>query len=151
MVFGILVSILLAYLVPFVDLTDEIVSRTLPTFVDLLIALAAGVIAMLALGYKRLSDTLAGVAMAASLLPPLGVVGIGIRLLHWEVVKGSLLLFLGNLIALVLVGVVIFLIFGFVARDQKSKTLSRTRIILILITIGMIAYPLWTSMHTIAQ
>jgi len=34
-----------------------------------------------------LSDTLAGVAMAASLLPPLCVVGIGLSFFRWDIAQ----------------------------------------------------------------
>ena len=68
---------------PFSQVTNEIAMRTQPTLLDLFIALASGAVAFLSFGYKKISTTIAGVAMAASLLPPLCVIGIGIAFGDW--------------------------------------------------------------------
>ena len=149
-VVGIAVALLITLLVPFSSLTAQIISRTTPTFVDLFIALAGGTIAMLALWYNRLSDTLAGVAMAASLLPPLCVVWIWLAFVRRDISQWSMMLFLANLIALVLVGLLIFYLFGFFPTDNKSKHLSFSRFFMIIATVVLIAFPLWTSMQAIA-
>lgn len=60
--------------------TPEIIARTQPTILDLMIALASGVLAFLSLRYDRLSASIAGVAMASAILPPLLVVGIELAL-----------------------------------------------------------------------
>lgn len=144
------IAALITLLVPFSSLTTQIIARTTPTFVDLFIALAGGTIAMLALWYNRLSDTLAGVAMAASLLPPLCVVWIWVAFLRRDVSQWSMMLFLANLIALVLVWLLIFYLFGFFPTDDKSKHLSFSRFFMIIATVILVAFPLWTSMQAIA-
>jgi uncharacterized membrane protein len=59
-------------------------ARTVPNILDFFIALTSAFIAFLALLYKeKLSTSIAGVAMAASLLPPLSVVGIEIVYGHY--------------------------------------------------------------------
>ena len=144
------IAALITLLVPFSSLTTQIIARTTPTFVDLFIALAGGTIAMLALWYNRLSDTLAGVAMAASLLPPLCVVWIWLAFLRLDISQWSMMLFLANLIALVLVWLLIFYLFGFFPTDDKSKHLSFSRFFMIIATVILVAFPLWTSMQAIA-
>jgi len=145
------VAWLVTWLVPFSSLTSQIIARTSPTFIDLFIALAWWVIAMLALWYTRLSDTLAGVAMAAALLPPLCVVGIWIAFLRSDIAEWSTLLFLANLVALVLVGLLILYMFWFFPTDKRSQTLSLSRFLMIVITVFLVAVPLWTSMQVIAE
>lgn len=89
--------------------------------------------------------------MAAALLPPLCVVGIGVAFFRRDIAEGSLLLFLANLVALVLVGLLILYLFGFFPTDQKSKSLSFSRLFTILVTVVLVSVPLWTSMHAIAH
>lgn len=153
--FSVLISIFVAWLVtwmvPFATLTSQIVARTTPTILDLFIAFSCGIIAMLALWYKRLSDTLAGVAMAAALLPPLCVVGIGLAFFRWDIAQWSMLLFLANLVALILVGLLIFYMFWFFPTDKKSQTLSFSRLLMLVVTVVLVVAPLRTSMYAIAR
>jgi uncharacterized hydrophobic protein (TIGR00271 family) len=51
--------------------TDEIMSRTAPNFIDLMIALVGGMAGAYSLVYKRLSVAFVGVAIATALVPPL--------------------------------------------------------------------------------
>ena len=57
--------------------------------------------------------------MAASLIPPLCVTGIGLAWMNWDVARGSFLLFLANLIAIIIVGVVIFYAYGFFPTNKQ--------------------------------
>lgn len=58
----------------------EILSRTAPTMLDLGIALAAGGAAAFAYTHRRIANSIAGVAIAVALVPPLAVSGIGLAL-----------------------------------------------------------------------
>jgi uncharacterized hydrophobic protein (TIGR00271 family) len=57
---------------------SEVLSRTQPNLVDLGIAAVAGGISSFAKIRERLSDALAGVAIAVALMPPLCVVGLSL-------------------------------------------------------------------------
>jgi uncharacterized hydrophobic protein (TIGR00271 family) len=77
-------SLIVTYLVPVKLETSEVLARTNPNILDFFIAGASAAIAFLALVYKKkLSMSIAGVAMAASLLPPLSVIGIEIVYSHY--------------------------------------------------------------------
>jgi uncharacterized hydrophobic protein (TIGR00271 family) len=54
----------------------QIMSRTAPNLIDMFAALATGVAGAFAVGRKDISDTLPGVAIAISLVPPLANAGI---------------------------------------------------------------------------
>lgn len=73
-------AIVLTALVPgqLISLTQnpQITSRVSPGLLDLGIALAAGAAGAFAIGRQEIADSLAGVAIAISLVPPLCVVGI---------------------------------------------------------------------------
>jgi uncharacterized hydrophobic protein (TIGR00271 family) len=54
----------------------QIMSRTRPNLIDMFAALATGVAGAFAMGRKDISDTLPGVAIAMSLVPPLANAGV---------------------------------------------------------------------------
>ena len=84
---GAVLAVLLAFLLtwlngflPFAslhsdELTRELLARTLPSPIDLSIALAGGLAAAFALALPNLSAALPGVAIATALMPPLCTVG----------------------------------------------------------------------------
>jgi uncharacterized membrane protein len=49
-------------------------ARSNPNVLDFFIAIFSAMVAVLSLRFTRLSESIAGVAMAASLMPPLAVV-----------------------------------------------------------------------------
>jgi len=79
-----------------IEPTEEILSRTAPSLLSALVAVISGFAVAYAVARPNLSATLPGVAVAVSLIPPLGVVGIGISLLSWSIISGALVLFLVN-------------------------------------------------------
>lgn len=96
---GIIVSIVLTGLSPIRNATPEIIARTEPSLLDLLVALLSGV----AGGYavvKRLGAAAIGVAIATALMPPLSTVGYGFATWRLDFAGGALLLFLTNLAAI---------------------------------------------------
>lgn len=103
----------------------EILARTNPSLVDLGIALASGAAGAYAMCRRNVSASLPGVAIAAALVPPLAVVGIGLALADERVAGGSLLLFFTNLIAISAAGGLVFLWLGF--RPELEKQ-SRARV-----------------------
>lgn len=151
---SIVVAIFTAYvfslIIPLKIETPEILARTSPNLLDLFIAISSGIIAMLSLYFKKLSESLAGVAMAAALLPPLAVVGIELALKNPSQAGGSAFLFLTNLFAILAVGVIIFLFYGF--SPHRAKTNISYRVITILFALLIyISFPLLTSLRTISE
>ena len=59
---------------------SEILSRTTPTLLDLGVAMAAGAAGAFAYSRKSIANSIAGVAIAVALVPPLAVTGIGLAL-----------------------------------------------------------------------
>ncbi len=107
------VAIVLGFLFPLKNPNGEIYSRLVSNIPYFLIAFSAGLAATFAWTHKKLSAMLPGVAIAVSLLPPLAVLGIGIASLSVEMVRGSLLLFLLNLLGIVLGSMFIFSLLNF--------------------------------------
>jgi len=73
--FGLVLSIIIDMLVPERRLSMEILARASPDVLDFFVALLSGMAAAYAFARPSLMGTLAGVAIAAALVPPLAVVG----------------------------------------------------------------------------
>lgn len=105
---------------------SQVVGRTSPSLMDLVAALATGFAGGFAMCRKDLSAVLPGVAIAISLVPPLGVVGVCAGQGLWNDAMGALFLFLSNVVALVIAGTIVFTMGGY-ARDPGSSTTANRR------------------------
>ncbi len=123
LILSVLISIISAFLISSLStikhLSNEILARTTPTVLDIFVALAAGVIAAMALVQKKISDSLAGVAVATSLMPPLCVAGIGLSLFSLPTFMGGFLLFLANVVSIIFASILVFMLVG-VKRDSQE-------------------------------
>jgi uncharacterized hydrophobic protein (TIGR00271 family) len=98
--------------VPVVAATNsQVAGRVDPTLMDLFAALATGAVGSFALVRDDVSDTLPGVAIAISLVPPLAVVGLTLASGAPTEARGALLLFLTNVGAILLSGLVVMAIY----------------------------------------
>ena len=137
-------------------LDEQILSRTSPNLIDMLVAVAAGTVGAFVQSRRSLLNSLAGVAIAVALVPPLCVTGIGLnqsatitaRLhqgivpnLQHHVADGSLLLFITNLLGIGVAGVAVFLI-------QRYGNLRRCAPYLIgwLLLFALVCMPLSASL-----
>jgi uncharacterized hydrophobic protein (TIGR00271 family) len=87
---------------------SQITGRVSPTIVDLVAAATTGLAGAFAVGRRDIGDILPGVAIAISLVPPLAVVGVVAVDGDWSGALGALVLFLTNVLAIVVVGAVLF-------------------------------------------
>ncbi|UYN83562.1 MAG: DUF389 domain-containing protein [Microcella sp.] len=91
---------------------SQVAGRVSPRLIDLLAALGTGVVGSVALVRRDISDTLPGVAIAISLVPPLTVVGLTLESGAWVEALGALLLFVTNVVAIIATGIVVMSIYG---------------------------------------
>ncbi|WP_062516297.1 DUF389 domain-containing protein [Demequina gelatinilytica] len=123
---------------------SQITSRVAPTVVDMLVAIAAGAAGAFATVNSRVSSSIAGVAIAVALVPPLAVVGVSLSGGRIGDASGALLLFLTNFVAIVLSACAVFVITGF-AHAGMLRTSPR-RVLLTLapfvILAGLVLLPL---------
>ena len=87
--------------------SSEVAGRVNPRMIDLIAAIATGAVGAFALVRSDVSDTLPGVAIAISLVPPLAVVGLTLEAGAGDQSLGALLLFLTNVGAILLTGIVV--------------------------------------------
>ncbi len=110
--------------------TPELVARTYPDVRDVIIALSGGLALIIAFSRRNKSiNTIAGVAIATALMPPLCTAGYGLATAKWDFFGGALFLFSINtiFIATATFIVVRFLKFPYeaYANSQRRKTISR--------------------------
>ena len=90
---------------------SQVAGRVSPTLIDLVGALAVGAVGAVALARSDISDTLPGVAIAISLVPPLSVVGLTLESGAPAQAVGALLLFVANVSAILASGIVVMAIY----------------------------------------
>lgn len=118
----IVVAIAFGFIVPELVLeNNELLERTSPTIMELLVGLAAGFIGAFIIAYPKLGSAIAGVVVAAAIVPPVSIVGISLARGDLNSATGSFLLFLSNLIAILFSAVILFLISNFSTRSQRAE------------------------------
>ncbi|MEO1466773.1 MAG: TIGR00341 family protein [Cyanobacteria bacterium J06629_2] len=138
-IFTVFISFLVAWAIGLESVTPEILARTNPTLLDLVIALAAGAAGAFANTRRRIADALPGVAIAVALVPPLSVVGIGLALRNSTLAFGASVLFITNLTGIIFSGVVILLLqsYGSVKRAKQGLIFSVTMLVILGIPLGL--------------
>jgi len=155
---GIAAAIVVGYILslPFVALNPEtntqIASRTAPRLVDLFAALATGLAGAFATSRKDVSDTLPGVAIAISLVPPLANVGILLGAGRPDMAIGSMLLFVTNYFAILLTGSLMFGLMGFprVVFAGQSHRARRAATTIVLVLAMLIVVPLGATSYSVS-
>jgi len=128
---------------------SEVASRVSPGLLDLVAALATGAVGSVALARSDVSDTLPGVAIAISLVPPLSVAGITAQSGAWDEASGALLLFATNVSAILASGIAVMAIFRVRQLSDPAgvtTVVNRHRAIaVVLVMVAVIAVPLAAS------
>lgn len=96
-----------------VPITHEILSRTQPTIMDLMIALAGGAAGAFASVSPRLSVAVVGVAVATALVPPLVASGILFAHMEWRNAANAFILAATNIIAIQVSSSLVLWVAGF--------------------------------------
>ncbi len=132
LLFGVVLTVgaawVMTVLLPVNVVGSEILARTSPNLIDLVVATAAGFAGALSITRHRIASSIAGVAIAVALVPPLCVTGIGLGLgqnigvtigitsveeVGSHVAGGAFLLFLANMVGIVVAASVVFLAQGY--------------------------------------
>jgi len=129
----------------FKDATPELLARTKPDVRDVLIALAGGLALIIALSRrKEMTNTIAGIAIATALMPPLCTAGFGLATGRFDYFFGAMFLFLINsiFIALATFFIVKYLKFPMVKyiNSAKRKRIARTASFIAFIIFGVSIY-----------
>jgi uncharacterized hydrophobic protein (TIGR00271 family) len=151
----VLLSWLIGTLSPaFIDFANnaQITGRVSPRLIDLLAALASGAAGAFCLSREDVSDSLPGVAIAISLVPPLCVVGLALSSGEMDAALGAGLLFTTNFLAILLAGgaVLAFLGLNAAAQVQVRSSARRNAYIVIALATVLVAIPLAATGRTLS-
>lgn len=127
---------------------SQISSRTSPTLLDLIAAVATGFAGAVGLARRDVSAVLPGVAIAISLVPPLVVSGVCFGYGSVALGIGALILFLSNLFSLVLAGSLIFASVAFRAEIKEAlgqQASRRKAVITMTLLLFVVIVPLVTN------
>jgi uncharacterized hydrophobic protein (TIGR00271 family) len=132
----------------------ELASRINPGLLALLTALGSGAAGAFITSRAEIADSIGGVAIAISLVPPLCVVGIALEQGQFEAAEGALLLFLTNYLAILLAGGITFWLLGLwrTAPNRGQKRVRQAGLVLFILGILVVAVPLtFTSFEALNQ
>lgn len=123
---------------------SQIAARIAPRLIDLAAALASGAAGAFAMSRDDIADSLPGVAISISLVPPLCVVGISLSAGELDAAMGALLLFLTNYLSILLAGggVLAFLGLSRAATVEIKGSARRNAFLAIAIGTLLVAIPL---------
>jgi len=146
-------SWLLTFVMPDVTISvqsnAEITSRIQPGLLALLTALASGAAGAYIMAHEEIADSMGGVAIAISLVPPLCVVGISLNEGELGAAAGAFMLFSTNFLAILLAGGITFMLIGLGEQviETQNARLRRNAFILILVATFLVAVPLTATSY----
>lgn len=137
-------STLVGAIIGLPEFGKEVLSRTEPTLIDLLIAIAAGGIS----GYSKirpeLGDAIPGTAISVALMPPICVIGLTLSQGLWDLSWGAFLLYITNLIGINLACLIVYVFSGYAQSDELGRTLSwGVSLILIMLLVLPLGLSFW--------
>jgi len=100
---------------------NTILNNVHPTIITSAIAIIAGFAGTFAMLIPSMNETLPGVAIAVTLIPPLSIAGIGIANFDWSLIASSLLIFLINVIGIIFAGMIVFSLMRFYDKREFTK------------------------------
>jgi len=142
-----LIGLLVPY--PVVAATStQVAARVTPRLVDLAAALATGAVGSVALARSDISDTLPGVAIAISLVPPLAVVGLTLESASPDQALGAFLLFATNVAAILSSGIVVMALYHVSPASTGTTRGAASRgaaVGIIVAFLAVVIVPLWAN------
>lgn len=147
-VFGFLMAVLIGIAVglvvhPWSGMTRELLARGGPSLLDMGVAFFSGVAASYCIARPKLSSALAGVAIAAALVPPIATVGISLAFRETHNARGAALLFGTNVVAIVIGAALSFYAAGIRGLRNQNRALWVRRVAFALVVaLIVLAVPL---------
>jgi uncharacterized hydrophobic protein (TIGR00271 family) len=159
---GAAIAVIVGYLLgifvdnPVVAATNgQVAGRVNPALIDLVAAVATGAVGSVALVRRDISDTLPGVAIAISLVPPLSVVGLTAESGAWDEASGAAFLFATNVASILATGVIVMALFRVYQMatpspgSAESSVNRRNALLVIVVFFAVVLAPLVGSARQI--
>jgi uncharacterized hydrophobic protein (TIGR00271 family) len=119
--------------------TEEMRARHWPSLVDLAVAFVSGLAGAYASGRPGLLAALPGVAIAASLVPPIAASGLALSIGNYDLAIGAVLLFAVNMVAIVLATALVLWVVGLRSGHRLSlwSRLATTGVVLLAVAMAV--------------
>jgi uncharacterized hydrophobic protein (TIGR00271 family) len=126
------------------DTNSQVLARISPRVIDLVAALASGAAGAFCMSREDIADSLAGVAISISLVPPLCVVGIRLQGGQLVAASGALLLFITNFLSILLAGGGVLALLGLhrAATVAVKGTARRNAFLVVVLGVLIVMVPL---------
>jgi uncharacterized hydrophobic protein (TIGR00271 family) len=153
--FGVAIAIALVtsyiyfLLTPLGIVTEEILARTKPTILDVLIATFGGFAGIISGSRKDKSNAIPGVAIATALMPPLCVTGFGLAQGEWTIFFNSFYLFFLNSFFVALATFIMVRYLRFPVRKHGQIQERRKTIALMMIFSLIMIIPSFLILRTV--
>jgi uncharacterized hydrophobic protein (TIGR00271 family) len=135
------------------ETNSQLAGRIAPRTIDLIAALASGAAGAFCMSREDVADSLPGVAIAISLVPPLCVVGLALSVGEWGAAGGALLLFVTNALAILLAGGGVLAALGLAraTAGQLHGSARRHAFLAIAVGVALVTVPLAATGQAIAR
>lgn len=120
---------------------SQVQGRTSPKLMDLTAALATGLVAAVAVTRRDVGDVMPGVAIAISLVPPLGVVGVCLGSGAPALALGAFVLFASNVLAMVITTTVVLVVAGY-GREEGTQSRRGRAYAVLALALTLVAVPM---------
>lgn len=126
------------------ETNSQILGRINPRMVDLFAALASGAAGAFAMSRDDVADSLPGVAISISLVPPLCVVGLLLSVGDFADASGAFLLFTTNFLSILLAGGGVLALLGLnkAAMIEVVGTARRNAFAVVFVSVALVSIPL---------
>lgn len=132
--------------------TDELLSRTGPTFWDVIIAFFGGLAGIIGVTRAEKSNVIPGVAIATALMPPLATAGYGLALMNFSYFTGAFYLFIINAVFITIATIIGVSWLGIRKKEIEDVENNRkSRIQLQLLLLVVIIPSIFSSITLIRQ
>ncbi len=145
-----LIALGLGWLNPDIPIGHQLLARTAPNLLDLMIALVGGAAGAYAAASPKISSAAVGVAIATALCPPLASCGILVAHGYPQLATGALLLFVTNMTAIAVAAMFVFLLLGHRAHWNEGAGLA-ARLLPLLVLVVLGAYLLAAFRQTVDE
>lgn len=113
------------------DITNEIIKRTQPNLLNFAVALISGIAVAFAIARPNINESMPGVAISVSLVPPLSVVGIGLARLDIPMASSAFIMFFINIVGIMFSAMIMFSLMNFLSKKIKvHENIAKDNVIL---------------------
>lgn len=138
---------------PLTEETPELLARTYPTILDVLVAIFGGLGLIVAKTKKgTIASVIMGVAIATALMPPLCTVGYGLAVGNMQYAGGAIYLFTINAVFIALSTFIVSKVLRFpMVRYENSKRRRKTAQIATLVALAMMVPSVWLFINLLEE